>query len=64
MMTTKEFLFSLDAVGVKITRNGVLWHARLGRIGRRIGRDWFFTDDDIDRLMTHIGTVGRPRSKK
>lgn len=64
MMTTKEFLFCLDSVGVKITRNGVLWHARLGRVGRRIGRDWFFTDDDVNRIIPYIGTVGRPRTKR
>lgn len=32
------------------------------KVGRRHGRDWFFTDKDIEVIRSHKGKRGRPKS--
>jgi hypothetical protein len=39
------------------------WRARHGR-GVRIGRDWLFTDADLDAFRNRNTTPGRPKQEK
>ena len=55
-MDTTGFLIELRRLkGIEIGEPTVRYHARAGRIGRKVDGLWVFTDDDIDAIMEYSG---------
>mgnify|MGYP000882152541 FL=1 len=59
LYTTQQ---AADALG--LTTGRVRQIARSLRIGQRIGRDWVFTEDDIERIRQRNKKQGRKPTTK
>ena len=39
-------------------------YARKYQVGEKRGRDWFFSDADLEIIRSRMGRVGRPRKEQ
>ena len=60
MTTNEPRIYTSDeaAAELGITRRRVLQLAESRNVGRKLGRDWVFTPDDVDAMR--VRTPGRP----
>lgn len=48
--------------GIDTSAQGVRWHARKGRAGRRVSGVWVFTREDVSKILAYAGKPGpRPQ---
>lgn len=64
ILNTKYYSTDEVAGMLQITRRTMLNYISAGKIaGKKLGRSWFFTEEDIKAFLDSKGTAGRPKQK-
>ena len=63
ILNTEDALFDVAEVAEKLSlkEDSVRSHARKLRMEKRRGQ-WWFTQEQIDRIAERVGKVGRPKA--
>lgn len=61
MYSSNQMVKVLQSRGIELTRGAVLWHARRGRIGQKVGTQYVFEDQDVEKIREHMGRGKYPR---
>lgn len=59
LLSTKDVCEELQKRGAPHSNHKVLYHARRGLVGTRVGSGFVFTPEDVDKLMGI--KIGRPK---
>lgn len=56
-------LYNTSEAGVLLglSRIAIIQHCKRNNIGKKVGRDWVLTEEDIDQIRDRLGKVGRPK---
>jgi hypothetical protein len=56
-------LYSTTEAGeiLGLSRIAVIQHCKRNNIGKKIGRDWVLTEEDLNKIRERIGKTGRPK---
>lgn len=49
---------------LSLSHNSLRVYARKYRVGEKRGRDWFFSDADLELIRFRMGKIGRPKKEK